>query len=347
MMKKILSITLGLGGLIALILCGWLLFQSSKASKNIEKNLNQFIAQQLVFLDFTPFVCDGFSEIVCKSETISYNPLYTAMQNTKATPIAKNIQITLSGGIKSAKMGLSAYLENLKIPLSCDIELSGTNKDIYMSSGEDILRNNKGEAKAMRLLHTQLQCKSQNEEFLQKNTLSFDITHQNFANSGLQEIINLLISAQIPLKEIYFRLNHLDIDLHSNNLQTYISNILFDSAQNSDIERTIFALNFIRSALLDKLDMNIQNDIQGKEIAKSIAKTILIFRDILEDKVHNATFSLHSKADTTPFVQIDRYTLPLVIVTNYALNANASEDFTQSLESTLSQSSDNAPTQGK
>lgn len=347
-MKKILSITLSLGGLIALILCGWLLLQSGKASKNIEKNLNQFIAQQLVFLDFTPFVCDGFSEIVCKSEAISYNPLYTAMQNTKATPIAKNIQITLSGGIKSAKIGLSAYLENPKIPLSCDIELSSTNKDIYVSSGEDILRNTKGEVKAMRLLNTQLQCKSQNEEFLKKNTLSFDITHQNFTNSGLQEIINLLISAQIPLKEIYFRLNHLDIDLHSNNLQTYMSNILFDSTQNSDIERTIFALNFIRDALLDKLDMNIQNDdMQGKEIAKSIAKTILIFRDILEDKVHSATFSLQNKADTTPFVQIDRYTLPLVIVTNYTLNANASEDFTQSLESAPSQSSDNVPTQGK
>lgn len=326
-MKKLLSIILGLGGLVAVILGGWLLYQTSKASKKIESSINQFIAQELVFLDFAPFVCDGFVEVVCKSESVRYNPIITSLNlsQTPATPntIAQNIQITLSGNTKKAKVGLSAHLSELNLPTSCDIEISLATKEVYLPSGEDLLIYNKGQQKPMRLLSTQLQCKNHNDEYLQKSNIAFDITHNDFANKDLQEIFSLLKNPQF-LQEMYFRLNHIDIDMHSNTLKEYVARILFNSTQNSDIERTIFALNFMRDSLLGEIKAADNDNIEA--FSRNLAKTLLLFRDILEGKVNNARFSLQAKSDTTPLVQLDKWSLALVVVGNYSLSANSEDN---------------------
>ncbi len=328
-MKKLLSITLGLGGLVAVILGGWLLYQTSKASKKIEASINQFIAQELVFLDFAPFVCEGFVEVVCKSESVRYNPITTnfnlsqmpAMPNT----IAQNIQITLSGNTQKAKVGLSAHLNEPNFQASCDIELSLATKEVYLPSGEDLLSYNKGQQKPMRLLSTQIQCKNHNDEYLQKSDIAFDITHNDFANKDLQEIFSLLKNPQSQfLQEMYFRLNHIDINMHSNNLKEYVARILFNSTQHNDIERTIFALNFMRDSLLGEIKGADNDNIEA--FSRNLAKTLLLFRDILEGKVNNARFSLQAKSDTTPLVQLDKWSLTLVVVGNYSLSANSEDN---------------------
>lgn len=327
---------LGLGALAVLILCVWLFLQSNNASKRIEASINQFITQELVFLDFTPFVCDGFSEIVCKSERVSYNPPFAIIGDdidlTKT--IAQNIQITLSGSTKSANIGLNTNLTQSNIPLSCNAELSLIDKDIYAPSGEELLIQITPSPKAMRLLNTQLQCKSQNADFLQNTHIAFDITHKAFANSGLQEILSLLKNTQ-SLGDIYFRLNLVNVDLHSRNLKEYITKIFFDSVQNSDIERTIFALQFMQKTLLGEFNKNPQSSATNKEFAKSLTKALLIMRDIVEDKVHSASFSLQSQSDATPFVPLDKYALSLIVAQNYLLHASGEGDSpsTQSLES--------------